>query len=89
MNVSSGLQLQVTDALLVGGCVGLVAVAGALGVRAWRRSGARPSVLVVEVIPKRGVWPWSALATFPTSRKIYDWDGWRAIASILSCETCN
>lgn len=50
MNVSSGLQLQVTDALLVGGCVGLVAVAGAFGVRAWRRSGARPSVLVVEVI---------------------------------------
>ena len=50
MNVTSGLQLQVTDAVLVSGCVGLVLVAGALGVRAWRRSAGRPAVLVVEVI---------------------------------------
>ena len=50
MNVTSGLQLQVTDTVLVSGCVGLVLVAGALGIRAWRRSARRPAVLVVELI---------------------------------------
>ena len=48
MNVTSGLQFQVTDPVLVGGCVGLTLMAAALGVRAWRRSGGRPAVMVVE-----------------------------------------
>ncbi|MDG1049602.1 MAG: hypothetical protein P8M11_11195 [Planctomycetota bacterium] len=48
--MTSGLQLQVTDAALLWGSVGLMLASAALGLRAWRRSGGRPSVLVVEVI---------------------------------------
>ena len=48
--MSTGIQFQVTDPVLVGGCIGLTLVVAALGVRAWRRSGGRPAVLFVEVI---------------------------------------
>ncbi len=46
--MSTGLQFQVTDPVLVSSCIGLTLVTVALGIRAWRRSGGRPAVLLVE-----------------------------------------